>query len=347
MDKALEGRLILVSYLLLIPSYLLVQGVSGPVLTIFGLVGVVYLTLRRYGLIKFDFGRSVENFLGREDERLNNASKIGILIYVFCLLVIILRFNTSVTPDQMLFVGLIGTLLLKKEKSFLWDWVPFISLIVAYDALRGLADKLAGEAHYVEMIVADKLLFFGHVPTIWLQDLLFRPGGNTVYTNLAVFFYSTHFVTLMFFAYILWIVNRGMFNRYKAAIILVSYAALVTFLLFPAAPPWLAAKNGYLPPLKDVLSDASIIPGVYIDTIYFHLNANDVAAVPSLHMAYPWIIFLYSVKTWGRRAIPVVVLPLGVAYGAVYLGHHYVVDLIVGVLYATASYSVVERIVKE
>ncbi|MCX6695061.1 MAG: phosphatase PAP2 family protein [Candidatus Altiarchaeota archaeon] len=344
--KDVEGKLAFIAYVLLIPSVFLVEGVSGPLLSILGVIGSSYFILKRFGLVKFDFSRSVDGLLGKEDERLNRASKIGIALYIVCLLFLILRSNMTITPDQMLFIGLLGTFLLRREKSFIWDWVPFIALIVAYDAMRGIADMLSGAAHYVELINADKLLFFGVVPTVWLQDTL-SATGNPLYTNVAVFFYTTHFLSMMFFAYLLWVVNRGMFSRYKAAIILVSYAGLITFLLYPAAPPWLAAKHGFLPPLKDVITDQTVIPSVYVETIYFHLNANDVAAIPSLHMAYPWIIFLYSLRTWGRKALPVVILPLGVAYGAVYLGHHYVIDLIIGVIYATASYLAVDKVMRE
>ena len=49
-----------------------------------------------------------------------------------------------------------------------------------------------------------------------------------------------HFVIPLSFAYLLWLHKREHFARFTGAFLLLSYAALMTFLVFPAAPPWLA-----------------------------------------------------------------------------------------------------------
>lgn len=68
------------------------------------------------------------------------------------------------------------------------------------------------------------------------------------------------------------------------------------------------------------------------------------AAFPSLHAAYPWLVSLYAIKIRRFKALPVLVLPVCVWFSAVYLGEHYVVDLIGGIAYSTCAFLVVERL---
>ena len=73
------------------------------------------------------------------------------------------------------------------------------------------------------------------------------------------------------------------------------------------------------------------------------LNPNPVAAMPSLHAAYPWLSFLalrkYS-KKLGWFFLP---YPILVWFSVVYLGEHYVIDVIAGVVYAQASFWIVNN----
>jgi len=45
-----------------------------------------------------------------------------------------------------------------------------------------------------------------------------------------------------------------------------------------------------------------------------------------------------AITVWGRKGIPVILLPLGVIFAIVYLGHHYVIDALAGMFYATAVF---------
>jgi membrane-associated phospholipid phosphatase len=67
-----------------------------------------------------------------------------------------------------------------------------------------------------------------------------------------------------------------------------------------------------------------------------------VAAVPSLHAAYPVLVLLFF---WGRarpwlRAL-LVAYPLAMAFTLVYGGEHYVFDVVLGWVYAVAVFAAV------
>ncbi|TDB79144.1 inositol phosphorylceramide synthase, partial [Micromonospora fluostatini] len=58
------------------------------------------------------------------------------------------------------------------------DWAPVVILLVIYNLSRGFADNGA-IPHAYELIVADRVMFGwltgGDVPTVWLQQHLYKP----------------------------------------------------------------------------------------------------------------------------------------------------------------------------
>ena len=75
-------------------------------------------------------------------------------------------------------------------------------------------------------------------------------------------------------------------------------------------------------------------------SFYNTFNSNLFAAIPSLHAGYPTTIAL---SLWWRlrgRAWLFVVYPLLAWFSAVYLNHHYVIDLVLGSLYTVVAWCV-------
>jgi membrane-associated phospholipid phosphatase len=94
--------------------------------------------------------------------------------------------------------------------------------------------------------------------------------------------------------------------------------------------------NGDLPGVQVVHEGLPALKGIYST-----LNPNPVAAMPSLHSAYAWLFMLFAFRLWGARAAPVVLYPAGMYFSVLYLGHHYFVDVLAGILYATVAYVIV------
>ncbi|TMM07192.1 MAG: phosphatase PAP2 family protein [Actinobacteria bacterium] len=125
------------------------------------------------------------------------------------------------------------------------------------------------------------------------------------------------------------------------------FAGAVTFLLFPAAPPWAAGEKGLLPGLIRIphnpAPDPSGAHGYHAISVSKLIDPNPYAAIPSLHAGYAFLCFLFVVtlvwKTrWRWWALCVGVLyPLAQSFAVVYTGNHYVVDLMIGYLYAIAA----------
>jgi membrane-associated phospholipid phosphatase len=59
----------------------------------------------------------------------------------------------------------------------------------------------------------------------------------------------------------------------------------------------------------------------------------------------PFLISLFAIKIWKVKALPILIFPVGVWFSAVYLGEHYVIDILGGILYAVAAFVVVESVI--
>jgi hypothetical protein len=56
------------------------------------------------------------------------------------------------------------------------DWLPFALLLVAYDLSRGAADLIGRPTMWHWQVDADRWLFFGTMPTVWLQEHIKLPN---------------------------------------------------------------------------------------------------------------------------------------------------------------------------
>ncbi|MBI2597225.1 inositol phosphorylceramide synthase [Candidatus Daviesbacteria bacterium] len=277
-----------------------------------------------------------------------NITSLIALAYIIIISIYLFWHRVGFSPDQFFAVALLITLLLGRMKQFIRDWSIPVVLFLSYDYLRGLTPKLNMEANIFPMINFDRLVF-GEIPTNTLQTLLFSKGTLSWIDYLATIFYMSHFVVPLVIAFAFWFKKKKYFEEYALALILISYAAFITYVLFPAVPPWMASEKDVIPQVHKIMDQTFLALPQRIDlpSVYRFFGANLVAAVPSLHAAYPWLTLLFLVRKF--KAVGWLFLPyvLGVWFSIVYLGEHYVFDIIIGVLYAIVVYLLIFKIAKE
>ncbi len=264
---------------------------------------------------------------------------VGIFVaYAAILVVVMITQGVEPLPDRFAVAMLLGAIILGRAKTFVADWIPFVGLVISYDYLRGLAPALSGRAHFLAQIDIDRGIF-GVVPTVALQGLIFT-GSPSWYDYVATFVYFLHFVVPLGFAMFLWLRDRTWFAEFVASITLLSYGAWLTYVAFPAAPPWMAAQHGYLDGVTRILDKTvNLLPDrVDLPSVYRFLDPNPVAAIPSIHAAYPFLVLLFAVRFFGRRGLLVAFYVAAVWWAVVYLGEHYATDVVVGVVYASAAF---------
>ncbi len=243
------------------------------------------------------------------------------------------------SPDQFIIAGLVLALFVAQPLAFLRDWVPFVFLFLSYEYLRGLAPKLGMGVHIFPMIHVDQFLV-GGVLTANLQKLLYTPGTLHIYDYFFSILYMMHFISLLVFAFFLWLKKRHEFKRFVITTIALAYAGFLTYVLYPAMPPWMASAQGFIPHVANVASDtfASFVQTVHIPSVYQFMDPNPVAAMPSLHAAFPMLVYLFMVDIFGKKARPFIIYPMLVWVAIIYTGNHYILDTIVGILYAYAAF---------
>lgn len=247
------------------------------------------------------------------------------------------------TPDYLIPPLLLLAIALGRGWPFLCDWGPFLLLVLSWQATAGLADQFGYPVHVRELVEAERWLFRGTVPTIWLQERLFDAQRAHWYDWVATIQHALHFVLPVAVGLIMWMRGRRLYWRYLASLMAVFYLGFTGYVFYPAAPPWMAGLQDVIPPVHRVAVETVLrLPAsAPIGLAYTHFSANQVAAMPSLHAALPLVLALVLIHVWGWKATPLLLYPLTMGFNLVYLGEHYVVDVLAGYAVALVAYLLV------
>ncbi|HEY2887875.1 MAG TPA: phosphatase PAP2 family protein [Candidatus Limnocylindrales bacterium] len=292
--------------------------------------------------------------LGRRNDRILLWSIGGYIVFLSVLMIVK---GVSITPDVLL-VGLaLAAVVIGRGRLFLRDWIPFIGLFLAYELMRGYADDFGASIHVADFVAIDRFLGFGTLPTQILQDAFHPATGTDWLAIVSTIFYFLHFPLPLAVGFFLWLRRRRVYYDFVAAIILLSMAAFVTYLIVPVGPPWYAADHGLLngpngqPAILylkstafDQIAQFFGFQGNYLYSYaMYDINPNDVAAFPSLHAAYPTLAFLFTRRAFGRVGYVMIGYAACVWFAVIYLGDHYLIDVLAGILYAVVAYLAVTR----
>jgi membrane-associated phospholipid phosphatase len=275
----------------------------------------------------------------------------GAYLAAFAASVVVLGVPTS--RDELLFWtfgGLVLASLLRDVRlgRVILDWLPYAVALLLYDRTRGLADDLGRPVLVGGLARADRLLFGGTVPTVWLQGHLRQDGAVAWWEALPTLVYVTHFFLPLLIPALLWLRDRDAWAGWVRRFLLLSAMGLATYVLVPAAPPWKAAKLGVIGHVARTTSRGWSVLHLQVAAdalVQGQAEVNRVAAIPSLHAGFA---VLAAVLLWRRtrrrwlRAV-LVAYPLAMGFTLVLCGEHYVVDVLLGGLYAAVAIIAVDR----
>jgi hypothetical protein len=249
------------------------------------------------------------------------------------------------------------------------DWLPFALVLVAYDLSRGAADLIGRPTMWHWQVDADRWLFFGTMPTVWLQERLKLPQPpwwEIVISSVYMSFFILPYVV----AAVLWLRDRQEWKSFVKLFVGLSFAALAIYAVLPAAPPWAAARctaadveggpagprcmfqtargvpdGGLLGAMQTTQDGANSWVERIVGRGWGKLNlhsasalidqgqasVNLVAAVPSLHAGLTLAIAAFLWTRVSRRWRPLLVAyVLVMAFTLVYTAEHFVVDILLG-----------------
>lgn len=208
--------------------------------------------------------------------------------------------------------------------------------IAHYEMPNDEPERLLARLRVGYPIRLDRALGCGEMPTVRLQRRL--GGGEGVVRPhdklLSAIHWSWFFFPHGTMAYVL-MRHRTQFERSAAQMAAVFDLGLLGYWLVPTAPPWWAGSNGHMPHVRRIMVETGKrVWGRRWEPLYDSLGTNPFAAMPSLHFATS-VMAAHLLGDTGRAAGL-----LGWAYAGtlgfalLYLGEHYVADLIAGLALA-------------
>ena len=220
---------------------------------------------------------------------------------------------------------------------FVRDWLPLIGLLVTYELMRDLVPLIGVAPH--DLMGLERWLGEGGEATLALQAAFYQPSQVSLMDFFSSVVYFLHFVLPAVVGVYLWFDDRRRFQAFAASLLVVSCLAFLTYVALPTLPPWLGHPQNVHKVIDETIHKLRI-PG-WLVSVYSDRDYNVEAAFPSLHSAFPLIA---AVHVWTRNWRLGVVLALWTAIvwvSVVYLGEHYVVDVLGGIVYAVVGMVIV------
>jgi len=225
------------------------------------------------------------------------------------------------------------------RRGMLVDWLPLGVLLVFYDSSHGFAQLLGTPAHATLQLEFDRWLVGKTLVAVQLQHLLHQGGSVQPWEYPLFVVYMSHFFMALLVAGVLWRCAYPRFRQFRARLVALYGIGFLTYVLYPASPPWMVAKARGIPlhrVVVQVWSHAGLATAsslVEQGSVFY----NQVAAVPSLHAAVSLLILLFFWRgaRWWLRALMLTYV-LAMAFMLVDGGEHFAFDIIVGWLYAIA-----------
>jgi hypothetical protein len=260
-------------------------------------------------------------------------------------------------PEQFVTVGAMLLLVVWSEgtRRFFQGMLPFLLFGIVYD-LTHLTQPLFRylHIHVAEPYRFDKF-FFG-IPT---ADGRLTPNEFFARHHWPIvdLFTGTSYIVFVYwaigFAAYLALFRRNdesarrLLARFGWTFLLMNIAGFVTYYVYPAAPPWYVQDYGLGPANLDAQSSVAgagrwdELTGIPYFASFYGRSADVFGAIPSLHVSYPLLTFLFGLELRKRWLdLSSFALFALVSFAAVYLDHHYVLDVLLGVLYTLVAWRI-------
>ena len=192
--------------------------------------------------------------------------------------------------------------------------------------------RLEARVHVDYPVAIDRVLGLGELPGARLQRLLGRPGAPLrrpeqllVWCHW-IWFFIPHGTVAWFL-----LRRRERFERAALHTYAVFDLGLIGYWALPTAPPWYAAQQGRAPELRRMMVEhGEAFWRRRWGALYGALGGNPLAAMPSLHFATSVMAARLLADESRVRGAVGWSYALTLGFALVYLGEHYVVDLLAG-----------------
>ncbi|WP_299825677.1 phosphatase PAP2 family protein [uncultured Pontibacter sp.] len=230
-------------------------------------------------------------------------------------------------------------------RKFITGFSIFIVFWVLYDYMKAFPNYLFNPVHIQDLYNAERAIFgIQNGQSILTPNEFWLQHSNTFLDVLSGIFYLTWVPVPLAFAGFLFFWNRKQFVYFSLTFLLVNLLGFVVYYLYPAAPPWYVQLHGFEFISKTPGNTAGLVRfdeffGITVFHSLYAKGSNVFAAMPSLHSAYPLIVLYYALRNnLGLLAKMLFgIITVGIWFAAVYTSHHYVLDVLAGIVCASCG----------
>ncbi len=241
----------------------------------------------------------------------------------------------------------------RTTRKFITGFSIFILYWIIFDYMKAFPNYRYNAVHIESLYNAEKTVFGIHANGIILTpNEYWNLHSNTFLDILTGIFYLCWVPIPLAFATYLFFKNRAGFLYFSLTFLLVNLLGFVVYYVYPAAPPWYVQEHGFemisnTPGNVGGLSRFDLFFGAGIFKSLYEKSSNVFAAMPSLHSSYPVIVLYYGIK-YGMKWFNLlfVTIMLGIWFAAVYNSHHYVLDVLAGIICAVIGIIIFQWSVK-
>lgn len=271
---------------------------------------------------------------------LQNILRVTAVSIAYLLLSILL---VGFKTDQLVLVGLFNLLyyLNKDTRRFILGFSVFIVYWIVFDYMKIIPNYTVHTVDVAPIYHLEKTLFgISSNGQIYTPNEYFVHHSSHFLDILTGIFYLTWVPVPLAFAVFLFFKNRSEFFNFSLTFFLVNILGFIIYYIHPAAPPWYIEQYGFTfnpatPGNTAGLARFDMLTGTEIFKSIYAKSSNVFAAMPSLHSSYPVIVLFYAVRNKvGALKYVFAAVMLGIWFSAVYNSHHYVLDVIAGVICA-------------
>ncbi|MDQ2742354.1 MAG: phosphatase PAP2 family protein [Chloroflexota bacterium] len=277
------------------------------------------------------------------------AELIGLGAYFLLVVSLADILNVRLGVELMTLVVAVAALAItRRVHRFIRDWWLYLLGLLMWNLSGPIAAASPFPLHMDFMLNLDNAIFLGHQPVVMVQQALAPASGVNGWDVLNALIYNLHVPEPYIAGYFLWRLNRAVYFQFAASLLILLVLGFLTFIVFPAVPPWMAAQRfNALPEVVNrfgLVVRAHPLPFHGTPIFYlFRLRGDAVAAFPSEHAAVPLLDLLAFWRVLGRRAWPLVLWVAAVLFSILYLGEHWVTDALAGWLYVLVIFTAVRQ----
>lgn len=281
--------------------------------------------------------------------------KASLLVLLFSVAYLVLSyFLIGFKTDQLVLVGLFNFMyyLSAVTRKFILGFTVFIVFWIIFDYMKAFPNYDYNTVSIRELYNLEKSIFgFNYKGSVVTPNEFWLMNHNATLDVLTGIFYLSWIPVPLTFAGVLFFTRKREFFYFSLTFLLVNLLGFCIYYIYPAAPPWYVQQFGF----DFIANTKGNTAGLYRFDEFFGIeifkglyekSSNVFAAMPSLHSSYPLIVLYYAIRNklgpvnWVFGTIMV-----GIWFAAVYSSHHYILDVLAGIVCAITGIWLFQRFI--